>query len=247
MVIALCKVTSAEQLTEQLKLKQYRSKESVIEKMRQQAQDDDIVTGASTLKLTCPLTYVRLVTPCRANTCDHIQCFDALSFYSMNEQSPQWQCPVCSQDIKSEDLRLDGYVEDILRRVPAHLDAVLVESDGSWHSADDQYHSGSPILQEPSSVQPDTQDMLDTPEGTPEPGGETISLTPASHAMAPKTEIATPPAVQSPAGRTWLPDNATLYLSQLDVDGSAQVDCTPPTPLPPPDVIDLTFSSDDDS
>ncbi|WFD19556.1 hypothetical protein MCAP1_001790 [Malassezia caprae] len=244
MVVALCKVTSAEHLTEQLKLKQYRSKESVIEKMRQQAQDDDIVTGASTLKLTCPLTYVRLVTPCRANTCDHIQCFDALSFYSMNEQSPQWQCPVCSQSIKSEDLRLDGYVEDILRRVPADLDAVLVESDGTWHSADDQYHSGSPILQEPNSVQPDAQDLIDTPEGTPQPGDASSSLTPASHVMVPKTETATPPAVPSPAGRNMLPDSTTLYLSQLGVDVSAQLNCTPP---PPADVIDLTLSSDDDT
>jgi len=247
MVVALCKVTSAEHLTEQLKLKQYRSKASVIEKMRQQAQDDDIVTGASTLKLTCPLTYVRLVTPCRANTCDHIQCFDALSFYSMNEQSPQWQCPVCSQDIKSEDLRLDGYVEDILRRVPADLDAVLVESDGTWHSVDDQYHSGSPVLHESSFVQPEAQDVIDTPEGTPQPGDASSSLTPASHVMVPKTETATPPAVPSPAGQAWLPDSASLYLSQIGMDASAQLDYTPPTPSAPADVIDLTLSSDDET
>lgn len=214
--------------------------------MRQQAQDDEIETGASTLKLTCPLTYIRLVTPCRANTCDHIQCFDALSFYSMNEQSPQWQCPVCSQDIKSEDLRLDGYVEDILRRVPPDLDAVLVEADGSWHSADDQYHSGSPILQEPTSVQPEAQDLIDTPEGTPQPGAEAPSFTPASHIMMPKAEVVTPPA-PSPGGRTW-PDNAaTLYLSQLGVDATSRMDETPSTPSAPADVIDLTLSSDDDT
>lgn len=247
MVVALCQVTSAEQLTEQLKLKQYRSKESVIEHMRQQAQDEDIETGASTLKLTCPLTYVRLVTPCRANTCHHIQCFDALSFYSMNEQSPQWQCPVCSQDIKSEDLRMDGYVEDILRRVPADLEAVLVEPDGSWHSADDRYHSGSPILQEPSSVQPAASELLDTPEGTPQPGEGASSLTPSNLTIVPKSEVATPP-VASSSGHSWMPDNATtLYQSQIGVDMSAQLDCaTPSRPSTSADVIDLTLSSDDD-
>ena len=98
-VVALCRVTSADQLTAQLKQRQYRSKEEVLAKMQRQAMDEDIVTGASTLKLTCPLTYMRLATPCRADTCEHIQCFDAQSFYSMNEQSPQWLCPVCNQSI----------------------------------------------------------------------------------------------------------------------------------------------------
>ncbi|KAL4400807.1 E3 SUMO-protein ligase Pli1 [Malassezia pachydermatis] len=245
MVIALCKVTSAETLTAQLKQKQYRSKESVIAMMQRKAQDEEIETGASTLRLTCPLTYVRMVTPCRANTCDHIQCFDALSFYSMNEQSPQWQCPVCSQDIKSEDLRMDGYVEDILRRVPHDLEAVLVEADGSWHSADDKYTSDSPILAEPSAPETEALDLLDlTPSPPP---SEMASTIPPSFVA--KAEVATPP-VGGDSPMLSLDMSATSFstprISPIRPGPTLSTLSTPPPP-PPANVIDLTLSSDDES
>ena len=147
--VALCRITSAEQLTAQLQQRQIRTKDEVLAHMQKQALDEEIVTGASTLKLTCPLTYVRMVTPCRSDLCEHIQCFDAQSFFSLNEQSPQWLCPVCNQTVQAEQLRLDGYVEDILQRVPTDVDTVLVESDGSWHTSDGKYTDTSPVLQAP--------------------------------------------------------------------------------------------------
>lgn len=228
MVIALCKITTAEQLTEQLKHRRYRSKEAVIDMMHKKSRDEDIETGASTLKLTCPLTYVRMAVPCRSNTCDHIQCFDASSFFSMNEQSPQWQCPVCSQDIKPEDLRMDGYVEDILRRVPPDLDAVLVESDGSWHSPDDQYHSDSAYITSlPPSIPMDQDTLLDhtpSPERTPQRSLPSNQLEPT------KQEVATPPCISFPA--------------DLNTSGTSLVHPTEHSE-PSADVIDLTLSSDE--
>lgn len=222
MVVALCKITTAEYLTEQLKLRRYRSKEAVMAMMREKAKDEDIETGASTLKLTCPLTYMRMSIPCRSNTCDHIQCFDALSFYSMNEQSPQWQCPVCSKDIRSEDLHMDGYVEDILRRVPADCEAVLVESDGTWHTADDQYHTDSPFIKQPVSAPPLPMDDDDTPDNSPMPS---THASPPHGFAQPKEELATPP-----------------------VTPSIPISVPPPeSEAPPPShVIDLTLSSDED-
>lgn len=217
-VVALCRVTSADQLTAQLKQRQYRSKEEVLAKMQRQAMDEDIVTGASTLKLTCPLTYMRLATPCRADTCEHIQCFDAQSFYSMNEQSPQWLCPVCNQSILSDQLRMDGYVEDILQRVPTEVDTVMVESDGTWHTTDGKYTDASPILHTlPPAPSPEEDAALD-PESLAE-------------FLMDEDDLDAPDASQP---------------SHDPVLGSDPMTPPPLAAEQPTDVIDLTLDSDDE-
>lgn len=217
--VALCRITSADQLTAQLQQRQIRTKDEVLSKMQQQALDEEIVTGASTLKLTCPLTYMRMVTPCRADTCEHVQCFDAQSFYSLNEQSPQWLCPVCNQTVQSEQLRLDGYVEDILQRVPSDIDTVLVESDGSWHTADGKYTDASPILHEPPRTAPPK----------PEESADSVDL---GDFVMDEDDLLTDgaPTVHDPVLGSDLPTS-------------------PPAPAPAEhatDVIDLTFDSDDE-
>jgi len=244
LVVALCRIATAEQLTARVKQQQYRTKEEVVDRMRLAARDDEIQTGASTLRLTCPLTYMRMNTPCRANTCDHVQCFDAHSFFAMNEQSPLWTCPVCNKGVKAEDLRMDGYVEDILRRVPEDLEAVLVEPDGSWHSADDRYTSESAPLAPAAPATPAPAlpfngiDPLDrgTPDqkpdlglaadGTPA-GGTPGGGTPAGGGVPAASETGTP------AEGVFVLDDAM----------------TPPpdtsSEAPPADVIDLTLSDDD--
>ena len=163
LVVALCRITHADALADSLKQKHFRTHTEVVERMRHSAQDDDIQTGASTLRLTCPLTYMRMKMPCRADACDHVQCFDALSFFSMNEQSPQWRCPVCHQFVAVDDLRVDGYVENILQRTPADLEAVLVESDGSWHSADNVYNSETAVVLPPPPEADEVSDAMSTP------------------------------------------------------------------------------------
>lgn len=40
---------------------------------------------------------MRMTTPCRSSTCDHLQCFDASLYLMMNEKKPKWQCPVCNK------------------------------------------------------------------------------------------------------------------------------------------------------
>ena len=235
MVVALCRVTSAETLTAQLKQKRIRTKEEVVLRLQKQAEDDEIVMGASTLKLTCPLTYMRMTMPCRADTCDHVQCFDAASFFSLNEQSPQWLCPVCSRKVEPDDLRLDGYVEDILRRVPDSLESVLVESDGSWHSADDAYSSSKPPA--PSSA-PDAM-PLDSDDETPDLAAEALAAIHSaleapstkteddvlSTGVAPELGLVIPDRVFSPAQS--LPARGSTTLS---VDTSSFVQGTPHTP-----------------
>lgn len=53
---------------------------------------------------------MRMTIPCRATTCEHVQCFDVQMFLQMNEKKPTWVCPVCDKPALYKDLMIDGYV-----------------------------------------------------------------------------------------------------------------------------------------
>lgn len=71
------------------------------------AADPDIVTTSQKLSLKCPLSYMRLEVPCRSPLCSHIQCFDATSYLQLQEQGPQWLCPICNKLTLFEGLAVD--------------------------------------------------------------------------------------------------------------------------------------------
>jgi hypothetical protein len=56
------------------------------------------------------LSYVRMSTPVRSKICDHLQCFEASSWFQINEQTPQWACPVCERVLTIDQLFVDGSV-----------------------------------------------------------------------------------------------------------------------------------------
>ncbi|KAJ6787733.1 hypothetical protein PWT90_03481 [Aphanocladium album] len=108
-------------------------KDSVIAELNKKAQDPDVVATSSVLSLKCPLSYMRLDVPCRGMSCSHIQCFDATSYLQLQEQGPQWLCPICNKPTPYEQLAVDEYVQDILNRTPKSLEGVTIEPDGQWH------------------------------------------------------------------------------------------------------------------
>ncbi|KAF8314303.1 zf-MIZ-domain-containing protein, partial [Clavulina sp. PMI_390] len=103
--------------------------------------DDDIIAGAQKITLKCPLSYMRISTPARASTCTHGQCFDALSWYSMMEQTTTYLCPVCDRSLNYEDLIMDGFFDQILVNTPEDTEEIMVEPDGEWHTLDHKHHS----------------------------------------------------------------------------------------------------------
>jgi E3 SUMO-protein ligase PIAS1 len=88
---------------------------------------------ASKLSLKCPLSGARIVTPCRATSCAHNQCFDAASYLMLQEQAPQWSCPLCNKPAPFNSLAIDLYVDDILRSTSSSVEQVTMEPNGSWH------------------------------------------------------------------------------------------------------------------
>jgi E3 SUMO-protein ligase PIAS1 len=71
------------------------------------AYDPDIEATSLNLSLKCPLSYMRLSNPCRAVSCSHIQCFDATSYLQLQEQGPQWLCPICNKPAPFDQLAID--------------------------------------------------------------------------------------------------------------------------------------------
>jgi E3 SUMO-protein ligase PIAS1 len=74
------------------------------------AQDADIVATSTKMSLKCPLSTLRIETPCRSMGCAHNQCFDAASYLQLQEQAPTWTCPVCNKYSPFENLAVDLYV-----------------------------------------------------------------------------------------------------------------------------------------
>jgi len=56
------------------------------------------------------LGKIRMKVPCRSVTCDHLQCFDAITYLRMNEKKPTWFCPVCDRRADYSKLIIDGFV-----------------------------------------------------------------------------------------------------------------------------------------
>ena len=70
--------------------------------------DDGLAPAALKVSVACPVGKSRMVHPCRATTCTHIQCFDATGYLQMNEKKPVWSCPVCNKKILYNDITIDG-------------------------------------------------------------------------------------------------------------------------------------------
>ncbi|KAM9923114.1 hypothetical protein OXX59_005379 [Metschnikowia pulcherrima] len=93
---------------------------------------DDIVVENVPLSLRCPITYARIKHPVKSYQCDHVQCFDGLSFLMMQEHIPAWQCPVCSKTVNENSLAVSDFLKDILDKTHEDIDTVLLNTDGSW-------------------------------------------------------------------------------------------------------------------
>lgn len=80
---------------------------TLTETVTRRAQDADIVATSTKMSLKCPLSTLRIETPCRSIGCAHNQCFDAASYLQLQEQAPTWTCPVCNKYSPFEHLAID--------------------------------------------------------------------------------------------------------------------------------------------
>ncbi|KAF9436126.1 SUMO ligase siz1 [Entomortierella beljakovae] len=131
--VHVVKRTSVETIVAGIEQGKFLSKEKMLLMIAERNKDEDIMATSSTLSLKCPLGFQRIKIPCRSSYCQHLQCFDAITFFDLNEQTPTWTCPVCSRIMHSwEEIVIDGYFKDLLKSTPSSLESITVQADGSW-------------------------------------------------------------------------------------------------------------------
>ncbi|RCI10703.1 hypothetical protein L249_5322 [Ophiocordyceps polyrhachis-furcata BCC 54312] len=217
LIVNVCKIAQVADLVSAVSNRLRIPKNAVVAELNKKAQDPDVVATSQVLSLKCPLSYMRLDVPCRSVNCIHIQCFDATSYLQLQEQGPQWACPICNKSAPFEKLAVDGYVKDILDNTAKDLESVVIEPNGRWRmkaSDDDQANAvpGSSL---------DDEDLVEISEANVHGGRQVCS---------PKT--ATP--------RTWTPlssGSASMPRGAATMSGKR----------PASAVIDLTEDSDDES
>ncbi|CAG2106647.1 unnamed protein product, partial [Medioppia subpectinata] len=84
------------------------------------------------VSLICPVSQRRLRIPCRAVTCQHIECFDGQSLFAVNEWRSEWLCPICQSPADTSDIRVDTYFETVLTETPESVTTIRVKSDGNY-------------------------------------------------------------------------------------------------------------------
>ncbi|KAK3374974.1 PINIT domain-containing protein [Podospora didyma] len=220
LAVYVCKTTPVEDLVGMITKK--IPKNSVITEITKKASDPDVIATAQNLSLKCPLSYMRLSMPCRATTCSHIQCFDATSYLQLQEQGPQWICPICNNPAPFETLAVDEYVREILVETSDSVEQVTIEPDGKWAvpGVRKEERKGS---QETSFV--DDDDLV---------------VSEASNNNTYRTSTVTPSRGTGPASLLGTPSNTT------NTSRDTQSVSRSGSKRPLPEVIDLTFSDDDD-
>ncbi|KAM0745925.1 hypothetical protein T439DRAFT_360878 [Meredithblackwellia eburnea MCA 4105] len=276
LMAALVEVTSVKQVVESIKKGKFKSKEDVVasseilsgpvpylpsedllvctkqQTVIKQNDDPDVVATSFTLTLKDPLSFARVKTPIRSTVCNHIACFDAETFFMMNEVTPTWACPICSKVLKAEDMVVDGYFEDILNVCSSSVDDVRIEPNGLWRSSDEKYGTAPPKLKTAStaaSANPSRSSSAAigvgdsssssnlNPNGKgKERASESLTLDSDTDDDGPVPSNSRPPAFRKPSTAPVLSIGSTPPSETSAVRGQKR----------PAEVIDLTLSDDDD-
>uniref|UniRef100_A0A8C9ZXM8 Protein inhibitor of activated STAT 1 n=1 Tax=Sander lucioperca TaxID=283035 RepID=A0A8C9ZXM8_SANLU len=132
MAVYLVKQQSSTVLLQRLRAKGIRNPDhsrALIKEKLTADPDSEIATTSLRVSLLCPLGKMRLMIPCRALTCSHLQCFDATLYIQMNEKKPTWVCPVCDKKAPYEHLIIDGLFVEILNSC-MDCDEIQFKEDG---------------------------------------------------------------------------------------------------------------------
>eukprot|EP00795_Rhopilema_esculentum_P005897 gene5897-11232_t len=147
--VQLVKCVTASTLVQRLKAKPLRNADharALIKEQLAHDPDNEVATTSLKVSLCCPIGKTRMTMPCRATTCNHVQCFDGSLYIQMNERKPNWTCPVCDKKAFYDQLIVDGLFTEILRSAPDSNDIVFLQ-DGSWKvQSDNDLESKASIM-----------------------------------------------------------------------------------------------------
>lgn len=236
--IYLARYVSADKLVDRIKAGNFIPKDKTLQKMMKSNAESDIVATSVRLSLKDPVSTVRIALPVRSSHCEHSQCFDGAMFLQLQEQAPQWNCPVCSKHVAFESLCVDKYFEDILNRTSATTEKVEIEPTGEWRPVKEDDESDNQAngttSKKRAAYDDDFDDLIELDEPVSKPVNglkresfQLPSLSPMTNQSFP---IYTPP----------------LSSREASVAQSASSAQRPGNKRPQSTVIDLTLSDEDE-
>lgn len=236
-VVYLVKRVTADTLAERLrsgKVGGSITKQQVIDEMNKANSDDDIAATSVRMSLKDPISTLRITLPVRSTVCRHNQCFDGSMFLQLQDQAPQWTCPVCSKNVQYDSLCIDKYFEDILQKTSSSIEKVDIEPNGEWRvikeEEDSQPRNGTKAARAPYDDDFDDDDLIDiTDEQIKQPNGAVAAVRASTNMPSPAFPMNTPPL-------------SSRDVSRAPSMASTQVGSKRPASA----VIDLTFSDDED-
>lgn len=227
--VHLVKIVPASTLIQNLRNKPERSPDHTIafikEKLRPDP-DSEVALTSLKVSLCCPIGRTRMTMPCRANNCNHLQCFDGSLYIQMNERKPSWVCPVCDQKAHYDQLFKDGMFSNIIQKASGCDDIVFFE-DGSWRPLSDIQDNSKPLSQvvnTPSRKPTNIVDCKTPPLETDAPTARDFSTPPG----IPKLERCS----TSTAAPSEKEKSSEVDVEVITIDDSDSEDGLPNTPSP---------------
>nr|GMC98161.1 E4 SUMO-protein ligase PIAL2-like isoform X1 [Ipomoea batatas] len=144
--------------------------------------DSEIIEGPSRISLNCPISFKRIKTPVKGQSCKHLQCFDYQNYVDINSRRPSWRCPHCNQQTCFTDIRIDQDMVKVLKEVGENVTDVILSSDGSWKAvmeSDDP--TGNSPVNKPDISKDET--MLPDSNGISSSSADILDLTEIDDAM----------------------------------------------------------------
>ena len=137
-LVYLVRSFTSAQLTDRVKRHSVIRKQKVLDAMSRANADPDIAATSIRMSLKDPISTLRITVPVRSSNCHHNQCFDGVMFMQLQEQAPQWSCPICTRTIPFESLCVDEYFQEILDKTPITTEKVDIEPNGQWKVIKDE-------------------------------------------------------------------------------------------------------------
>lgn len=234
----LVRPVGVEQLVERIKTGNIIPREKVLRDMSKANADPDIEATSVRMSLKDPISTVRISLPVRSSHCTHNQCFDGRMFLELQEQAPQWNCPVCNKHVSFESLCVDKYFQDILQKTSTATEKVDVEPTGEWRVIKDEDDTNQPGASSKARASYDHDFDEDLVELDP-PANKHLNGLPK--------EAESSSTLSGQSGATPL-TFGTPPLSSREQSVAQSVVQTPGRGIKRPQsaVIDLTFSDEDD-
>lgn len=116
--VALADKVEIKEIAKEIAKKNRLSSEDAKKKYEDMRQNEmDFSAG---IPIKDPMTSFIIYMPVRGFNCEHIDCFDLMSFLSFNRSnftSMRWKCPICKIVLNSNEIVIDLYLHKIIKEI----------------------------------------------------------------------------------------------------------------------------------